>query len=371
MKNIFAFILFFSLSFSSIQSFAWGNRGHYTVCEAAVFLVQNKNLSAFLKQKVAIMGHLCNVPDTHWKNIGSEVRKQGDATHFVDPEIIGVAVQDIPLDYQQLIKKYKGTKNLFKEGTVYSIPLEFGSNWWRADQFYRRAVSAGKDWKKVSAPKNSKEEQDEEHPFNKVSFDFYVSLGLMGHFVGDNGQPFHGTADYDGYDAGHGGIHAYFEDSIVAEQPYTFTTKIVEEGLRLQKLAASKNKGEQKLVPFLTEKTVVEKMRALATAAVQDIPIIYELDPVKEPSVQKSEKGMNIRTAAKRADAGTVAAKFEGLLVTEMARSAVLLAQIWDLAYKNAGEPKLNSYKSYKYPFTPDFVTPDYFDLSELEKKAQ
>ncbi len=110
-------------------------------------------------------------------------------------------------------------------------------------------------------------------------------------------------------------------------------------------------------------------MRALAALAFQDLPKIYALDPVKKPSSVKNEKGMSLRTAAERENAETVGAKYEKLLVTEMARSATLLAQLWDEAYEKVGEPKLNSYKSYKYPFTPDFVAPDYFDLSELEKK--
>lgn len=370
MNNIsFITVFLFVFAFLPTRIFAWGNRGHFTVCEAAVHLVKNKNLSSFLKQKVAIMGHLCNVPDTHWKNLGPEINKQGSSAHFVDPEILGVAVKDIPLDYTKLIKQYKGAKNAFKEGTIYSVPVEFGSNWWRADQFYRRAIAAGKDWKSAKSPTNSKEEQDDNHPFNKVSFDFYVSLGLMGHFVGDNGQPFHATADYDGYNAGHGGIHAYFEDSIVAEQPYNFTVKIVEQGQKLQKMMTSKNADEKKQVQFLLEKTVLEKMRALADLSLQDVPKVYALDPVLEKSVEKNEKGMNLRTPAKRAPAETVSEKYEEMLVQQMARSATLLAQLWDLAYEKAGEPKLNSYKSYKYPFTPDFVPPDYFDLGELEKK--
>jgi hypothetical protein len=191
----------------------------------------------------------------------------------------------------------------------------------------------------------------------------------MGHFVGDDGQPFHLTADYDGYKAGHGGIHAYFEDSIVGALPYNLMAQVVEEGQRLQKLSESKNKEDLKKVQFLREKTVIDKMKALGEISVQEIPAIYALDPVKKPSVEKSERGMSLRTPAEREPAETVAPKLEKMIVTEMARSAALLAQLWDEAYVKVGQPKLGAYKSFRFPFTPDFVPPDYFDVKDLDKK--
>ena len=47
---------------------AWGGRGHNTICEAAAFLVKNKELKEFLQLRPHIMGHLCNIPDIQWKN---------------------------------------------------------------------------------------------------------------------------------------------------------------------------------------------------------------------------------------------------------------------------------------------------------------
>jgi hypothetical protein len=353
-----------------VAAFSWGGRAHHSICEAAVFLVKEPGLKNYLQSRPQIMGHLCNIPDTYWRSLGSEVGKQGNSTHFIDTEFLGIKTQEIPLDYQKIISKYTGKENAFNGKTLYSIPLEFGSNWWRADQFFRRAVNMSKDWKKAPAPANSKEEQDDNHPFNKMAFDFFVNLGLMGHFVADNGQPFHLTADYDGYKAGHGGIHAFYEDTVVGALPFHLTTMVVEEGLRLQKLAESKNKEEQKQVQFLREKTVLEKMRTLGQAAFDEIPAVLALDPVKKPSVDKNEKGMSLRTPAEREPAETVAAKYEKLVVSQLARSSALLAQLWDEAYVKVGRPKLASYKSYRYPHTPDFVPPDYFDLKLLEKKT-
>lgn len=357
----------FALTFT-LNGWSWGWRGHHTVCEASVFLVKNKELKDFLQHKANMMGHLCNIPDIHWKSLGSEVGKQGNPTHYLDPEILGLKINEIPLDYQKIISSYTGKKNSFKEGIIFSIPTEFGSNWWRADQFYRRAIAAEKSWKTAVAPSNSKEEQDDNLPYNKLVYDFFVNLGLMGHFVGDNGQPFHSTADHDGWFAGHGGIHGYYEEAVVAAFPYNLTAQVVEDGMKLQKIKDSKDKKDHKLVSFLAEKTVLEKMRGLSQSAFAEIQTIYSLDPIKKPSIQKDEKGMLLRTRAEREPAKTVAAKYQTMIVRDMARSAVLLAQLWDMAYEKIGSPKLAAYKSYQFPFMPEFIPPDYFDQKDLEK---
>jgi hypothetical protein len=72
---------------------------------------------------------------------------------------------------------------------------------------------------------------------------------------------------------------------------------------------------------------------------------------------------MKIKTAAERKPPEENLKNFSSLITEQMARSAVLLAQLWDQMYKEAGEPELKSYKSYRYPLTPEFVTPDYYTI--------
>ncbi len=372
MKAFFLTLIAISFLFPSLKVMAWGGRGHNTICEAAVFLLKEKSFKDSLQQKPFLMGHLCNIPDFYWRSLSPEFTKLGNPTHFVDVEITGLAIKDVPLDYKQIVETYTGKISQFnKETTIRNVPTEFGSNWWRADQFFRRAVALGKDWKTSPAPANGKEEQDENFPYNKNTYNFYLNLGLMGHFVGDNSQPFHCTGDYDGYAAGHGGIHAYFEDAIVGTMPYNLMAKVVEEGQRMQKMAVSKNKSEQTQVRFLNQKTVLEKMRSLGEISVAEIPLIYSLDKLKKPSIDKSEKGMSLRTAAERESAELSNPKFQKLILKELARSAVLLAQLWDEAYVQVGQPKLGAYKSYKFPFTAEFIPPDYFEIKAEEKKAK
>ncbi|CAE78423.1 hypothetical protein AB1A81_02035 [Bdellovibrio bacteriovorus] len=352
-------ILLALLLLGSSQAFAWGGRGHDTICRVATFLVKEPGLKEYMQHKPQMMGHLCNMPDFYWKSLGGDAAKLGNSTHFIDIEVIGLDVKDITVDYKQLMTDFTGKPNKFKNdgSTIKSIPQEFGSSWWRADQFMRHIAGLKEDFAKAKAPTSFKEEQDNELPYNKLAYDMVVSMGLMGHFVGDNCQPFHTTADYDGYAAGHGGIHAYFEDQVVGQFDGDLDYLVLK--------AARGMKNPE----FLKPKTAIEKMKVLSVISNKEIPKILKMDPVIKKSTLVKEKGMELKTAAERQPASVAFKKMKPMIVTEMARGAVLLAALWDEAYASAGKPKIGAYKSYKYPFTVDFVAPDYIEVPKAEAK--
>lgn len=354
MKKLLNLVLLISASLFSQNASAWGGRGHHAICEAAVFLVQNPQLKEFLQNKPQMMGHLCNIPDTYWKTLSPELRKLGDAGHFINAENLGLKLTDIPLDYRSIVGTYTGQESKTKEGQkISSVPDELGSNWWRADQFYRRAIADGEALKKLTPPQNMKEEQNDDFPYNRNFYSMIVNMGLMGHFIGDAGQPFHNTTDYDGYASGHGGIHAYYEDSSVAFFDVDMVPRIV------------KKAKSFKSPKWANHKTLLEKMRAFSDVAVNDIKDILKADPVIKPSTLRIEKGMSLKTPAERHPGSVGYKKFEKLMLEEMARSSYLLANTWDEIYKLSGEPPMKAYKSYRYPLTPEFIPPDYFDLKK------
>jgi len=345
---------------SSTEAFAWGSRGHASICEAAVFLLKSQPLKEYLQNKPQMMGHLCNIPDIYWKSLSSETRKLGDPGHYINAENLGLKVKDIPTDYRKIIETYTGQASLSKPNSkIYSVPEELGSNWWRADQFYRLAIEEGQKLKTLTSPANSKDEQNEELPYNKSFYQMIVDLGLMGHFIGDASQPLHSTSDYDGYAANHGGLHAYYEDSSVAY----FDADLVD---RIVKKARS-----MKTPKWVQQKTLIENMKLFSELAVDDMKTILKLDPIIKPSTIKIEKGMSLKTPAERQPASIGFKKFEKLFIDEMARSSYLLAHMWDEAYKTAGEPPMKAYKSYRYPLTPEFVAPDYFDITTEKPKQK
>lgn len=353
-------LILFVLLVSSSQAFAWGGRGHDTICRVASFLVKEPGLLEYVRNKPQMMGHLCNMPDFYWKSLGGEANQLGNPTHFIDIEVLGLAVKELPTDFKKIKDEYTGKPNKFKNdgSTIKSVATEFGSSWWRVDQFIRIIEGLAKEFALAPAPTNSKEEQNNELPYNKLAYEMVVSMGLMGHFVADNSQPFHTTADYDGYAAGHGGIHAYFEDAVVGQFDGDLDNLVLKEARSMKNPA------------FLKPATAIEKMKVLSVISNQEIPKLLKLDPVIKKSSLVKERGMELKTPAERKSAAVAFKKMKPYIVTEMARGAVLLANLWDEAYIKAGKPKMGAYKSYKYPFTVDFVAPDYLDEQQKGKSA-
>lgn len=121
--------------------FAWGGKGHHAICEAAVHLVKNDQLKEFLLSRGHTIGHLCNLPDTEWRSLDRELTKHGDPTHYINPEILGLLVQDVPTDLSSIIEKYTNKESATDPNKkLISIPFDMGTSWWRADQFARRAT---------------------------------------------------------------------------------------------------------------------------------------------------------------------------------------------------------------------------------------
>lgn len=361
MKYFFASVLF-SITLIAQETFAWGGRGHDTICQSAVFLVKNQTLKDFLRNKPNIMGHLCNIPDIYWRGLSPEQTKEGNASHYTESEPLGIALKDMPLDMKVLIEKYTGTENKHTPGSkIVSLPHEIGTNWWRANQLYEMAIAEGKKLKDLKAPANSKEEQDDDLPFNKHLYNMGIYMGIMGHFVGDNGQPLHTNIDYDGYESGHGGIHAYYEDLSVSFFEEDLLAKVVAKAKVIEKNSRHNS--------FVQQKTVLENMRALAVAANEELKELFKADPVITKSVLKDEKGMKIKTPAVRKSPADGQKAFASLIITDMARSSLLLAKMWDDIYVEIGKPELKAYKSYRFPLTPDFVMPDYYEIKTKPKK--
>ena len=341
---------------------AWGGRGHDAICGASAFLVKDKNLKEFLQFRSHTMGHLCNIPDTYWRSLPGDVNKVGAPTHFMDPEVLGLKINEVPLNFAEIMAQYSGKDNKFKEGQkIESVPEELGSSWWRADQFMR--LISALNFKESAPPENKDDFQNENFPFNFKVYSMMVDMGLMGHFVGDAGMPFHNTADYDGYGTSHGGIHSYYETEVVAE----FGPELANEVFK--KAQTFKN-----TVSFLKAKTTVEKMRELSTISAKEMEKILKLDPILIKSGTVKNKNPHSKTSATRKDAADAYKIYKIMIVEEMARSSALLAQLWEEAYIAAGKPDLSKYRSYKYPFTPDFVRPDYIgektDPAKTEKEA-
>ncbi len=325
----------FVLLFLPFNAHAWGERGHHTICEAATKLVREPNLKKFMLLRQHMMGHLCNIPDIDWRDLG-QISKEGDSAHFMNPENAGTTIKDAPLAVIEYV-------NLRKTSETNEVKADaIGSLWWRADEFYNRAVTAASSVDSLAKPTDPTTQQNYDLPYNQAIFEFMTNLGVMGHFVGDASMPYHNSADYDGWASGHGGIHAFYESNCVSSFKLNLVAKV------------GKEADEMIKDKYNSTGTIVERTRKVSVDSVGEKSEIEKLDKVLTPSTP------NPKVLASRSDNKVACPPFEDLAIKEMARSAATLAQMWDQAYVDAKRPDLSAYKSYKYPLSVEYVPKDY-----------
>jgi hypothetical protein len=327
-RGLIAGALALGFGFFSAPAWGWGERGHHVICEAATRLVHDPELRAFLVSRSEIMGHVCNIPDTFWRGF-RKGRASGNSSHFINPERIGLSAKDIPLDYSKVLK-------LAEEKKIVPL-LRVGSLWWRADQLYRLAVADGKKAKISSRGPDI--------------YDLLVDLGLLGHFVGDASMPYHSTGDFDGWKSARGGIHCYYGNFLIDAQPLDLLMSVFQ---------AAKNQKATELID--SEVYVVQRMKDLSVASLADLARLEKADDqvIRKRSEKSMEPNFTQEKVAVRLPASEAVPIFGDLPALELGRAAELVAELWDRAYAQGGRPNLSKYKSWRYPFTPSFIWPDY-----------
>ena len=113
---------------------------------------------------------------------------------------------------------------------------------------------------------------------------------------------------------------------------------------------------------FIQQKTVIEACRQLSIVSYSEIKDVLKADVLIKPSSFNYDQGMINKKPAERKDPSVTAKNFEKMITKQMARSSLLLAHLWDQMYEEAGKPDVKSYRSYRFPFTADFVAPDYYE---------
>ncbi|NBX67601.1 MAG: hypothetical protein EBR01_01410 [Proteobacteria bacterium] len=305
-KFIFAICIW--SCFFTLRGFGWGERGHHVICAVATRLVSNSELSSFLKGRGHQSGHVCNIPDIHWKD-HSENNQHLDSSHFMDPENLSYQISEVPTDLSQIAKD--------KGKSLEQLSTELGTLWWRADQFFRIAKSSVQSAKDSEFPEKS----------HVKNIDHY-----------------HNTYDYDGWEKGRGGIHAYYESFSVDALGMDLENLVFENALEVKRQTDS----------AIAKKSVIQIMKQLSVQAVNELPEVESLDPMTEPSEKNS------KSYAKRPSADKGAKAFKKLIIPQMARSSWALAQLWEKAWNEGGSVSFKAYRSYRYPLAPEIVPLDY-----------
>lgn len=337
LKYIKASILTVLIFGVSPRSFGWGMRGHSLICEAAIHRLKNPELKRYLIARTLNLQYLCNLPDIYWRSL--QEANAGTPTHFFEPDIINLRIEDIPLEYSLVEKQALRKMNQNTRKPILDPAKELGSSWWRADQFVRLAIEAGK---KASSSQEPKDRSD-------FIYKMTAMMGLLGHFVGDNAQPLHSTRNFDGWENQHGGLHGYYESDLVNE----FSERTLEAIIQAIPQAETELELHKK-------RSTLENMKILAKLSYKDLPRIFELDSFIKASSIKRERGLELKTVAERKSPAQTHQIFEFLLTSEMARAAALLAHEWERIYTETSHPNLKEEHSFRFPHQYEYVAPDY-----------
>ena len=347
---------------------AWGERGHDIVTRVAVRLLAAKiargtPLATQFGRKEFMLGHLSNVPDIVWRNQGDAIEKMNAPTHFLDVEYVSpeIAFSTMPLTPQMAVARMKELCARTTAGYVCPVkegmsPDESsaGTAPWRTAQLYRLTVES----LKASAPPAGGK-------IDSAAIDraFFIA-GIMSHFVGDLGNPYHATRNYDGWETGQGGIHSYFESALVTSYKLALDQEVFD--------AALSGKGLDRVIKYLPAADRVRLGRdpvalsmALALDSHSRLEAANAIDR-KYAVTKKSGVGADgKRVSAERRDASELRSKYHDLSVERLATAAEVLATLWLRAWEDAGRPDFKGYQSFAYPVGPEFIAPDYLSLAK------
>jgi hypothetical protein len=274
-------------------------------------------------------------------------------------------VRGLEPDLDKFLALYNGKPNPLIAGEKTDV-AEAGTAPWRTEQLYNGMVEAFKCY--TCSDKTTRLQ------------DLAAAIeygGVMGHFIGDMGQPLHVTADYDGYSRGQGGIHGYFE---------TFLLNFLDEKLTDDVVRGARNKATQqemikrlKLQAFDTMK-IPQIVFHLAADSYSHQEAFYKADR-KSALIREGSKLVfgAMKTAgaltAERRDyrEPKVQAAFRPLIVERLIVSSFILYKLWYRAWVEAGEPDLHDANiiSVAYPMDVPFILPPEPIIKDVKAKLE
>lgn len=206
---------------------AWGKRGHDLVAKTAARILVKEEQKTYLRDHAFDLGYYSNVPDIIWRNMPEKIAKTEGPQHFLDWnktfETHFEKPENIPVRFEDYKKKM---------GKDYDSKL--GLVPWRIKDLFSDAISY------ASKPLDPKSQGK-----------LLVTMGVLSHYSGDLGNPFHTTDNYDGQMTGQKGIHSYFETLLVDQLDLSTDEKVMELALEKYKKLKSENRDVDQNVRWL------------------------------------------------------------------------------------------------------------------------
>jgi len=203
MKRLLVAIL---LVVSVAPAFAWGEKGHLIVAEAATNGVPN-DMPAFFHRAYPDLIWLAYDPD-RWRQGGESLDAVNAPNHFLDYEY--VAGLDLPPNRYRYIDLLVTSGRLRQHGIGNA---EAGFLPWAIAEETQKLMVEFRNWR-ASQPGSSERAI--------IERDIIHIAGVLGHYAGDGSQPLHATWNYNGWvmPNPHGyavdcGTHARFETQYI------------------------------------------------------------------------------------------------------------------------------------------------------------
>lgn len=347
------------LLISQPMLYGWGENGHDLITQVAVRLSQDNSditpqLRELWRRKSHMLGHLANIPDTHWRNLPSKDQQLGNPTHYIDGELLAEnpwinPPQRFSVAISQVLQRQaiNQTKFHITIGNPKDAQQLLGSLPWRIEQFSQEMES---QFKRLTAAKTKKEKR-------LALFQMLKYAGLLSHFVGDASNPHHTTINFDGWRTGQGGLHQYFESDIVDQFGLSLPAAVL--------AFAQQNRPFHQLVKQsnLQKKQKNNTYIALAYILIANsnnrLAQLEKLDrgwSLLKPSIQAGNK----KIVAQRKAPEQAKEAFKAFIIERLAMGADALAFIWAKTYREANAPKINSTVSHGYHLQPPFIPPNY-----------
>jgi hypothetical protein len=178
MRPVFTFVL---ALLTAAPLFAWGEKGHYIVNEAATMSLPT-DMPQFFYRAFPQLVWTAFDPD-RWRGAGPSLDAANPPDHFLDYEY--VAGLKLPPD------RYKFIALLGASGTLRRHGLE--NSWtgflpWRIAELSEQLTNEWRQWR-TARPDTRR----------FIEADIVRDAGLLGHFVGDASNPHHATYNYNGW----------------------------------------------------------------------------------------------------------------------------------------------------------------------------
>ena len=182
-SNLFRFLALLVCTLVAAPLFAWGEKGHYIVNEAATRTLPTDMPPFFYKAFPQLIWTAYD-PD-RWRGAGESLDAANAPEHFLDYEY--VSDLNLPAD------RYKYIDLLYKSGTLrrHGIPNSApGFLPWRIAELCDRLTNEWRQWR-AAGPRSP------ERRF--IEADIIRDAGALGHYVGDASNPHHTTFNYNGW----------------------------------------------------------------------------------------------------------------------------------------------------------------------------